>query len=213
MESWTERGTRSGRIVVSSTTRDGRLFFEAWYDSLQISYDGRSGMVRPDTDGLIGGRWHGSLAPHGEAALESRPFMPPEVRAVSDLSDLMLDFFPPLPTSPLQIGGRWTDSLGLTVERLRDSAASGETLERYRWRIASEGGPEPMSSDSTVRFRQRIRDDGVLSWSRSRGPIAWEREITVDAQVGAVRGPKSPLQTRVTQTISVRRLNSPARCG
>jgi hypothetical protein len=213
MESWTERGTRAGRLVVSAVPGESGLRFEAWYDSLEISQDGLNGMVRPDTDGLIGGRWQGTLAPHGEATLEVRPFIPPELLAVSDLSDALLDFFPPLATSPLRAGGRWTDSLGLTIERLRDSVASGETLERYRWRIASEGGPEPIAADTVARLRQRIRVEGDLTWSRSGGPLAWQREIVVDAQVSAARGPRSPIQSRVTQTITVRRLTSRPRCG
>jgi hypothetical protein len=213
MESWTERGMRTGRLVFQATPADARVAFEAWYESLAISHDGKAGMVRPDTDGLVGGRWQGTLAPHGEVVLESRPFMPPEVLVVSDLSDALLDFFPPLATSGLRRGGRWTDSLGLTVERLPDSAASGVTLERYRWRIASEGGSQPLAHDTTARLRQRIRDEGVVVWSRNDGPLTWQREIVVDALVGAVRGPASPVQSRVTQAVTVRRLASRPGCA
>lgn len=212
MESWKESGQRTGRLIVTTTPNDRGIGFEAWYDSLVISYDGREGPVRPDTDGLIGGRWRGIMAPHGEALLEERPFMPPEVHSVSDLSDALLDFFPPLPTAALRPGSTWTDSLGLEIERLRDSAASGETVERYRWRISTEAGPEQIGGDSTARLRQSIKDAGVLSWSRARGPLGWRREIVVEAQVGAVRGPRSPVQSRVTQEISVRRVPHTGNC-
>ena len=210
MEAWTERGNRLGRLIFSVQPGDGPMPFEAWYDSLEISHDGRSGLVRPDTDGLIGGRWRGTIAPHGEVVLEDRPFMPPELLAVSDLSDALLDFLPPLPVAALRTGGRWTDSLGLVVERLKDSAANDGTVERYRWRISTEGGTQPL--DSTARLRQTIRDEGVLAWSRQRGPLTWHREIEVEARIDATRGPRSPVQSRVTQEVSVRRLDESRHC-
>ena len=211
MESWEERGNRVGRVVVAADPPEAPIRFEAWYDSLEITHDGRDGPLRPDTDGLIGGRWRGRMAAHGEVSLEERPFIPPELRAVSDLSDAMLDFFPPLPTVALPPRGRWSDSLGLEVERLSDSAASGETVQRYRWQIRGAGGPLPLDGDTTVRLRQEIRDEGVLAWSSTRGPLGWRREIVVEAQLGAARGPRSPVQSRVTQSVTVRRVTD-ARC-
>jgi hypothetical protein len=212
MEAWTERGNRIGRLLFHAEPGDGPMRFEAWYDSLEVSHDGRSGLVRPDTDGLIGGRWRGSLAPHGEVILEDRPFMPPELLAVSDLSDALLDFLPPLPVVAMPIGSTWTDSLGLEVARVKDSVASGETMERYRWRINSEGGTVPLGSDSTARLRQTIRDEGVVAWSRQRGPLTWRREIVVEARIDATRGPRSPVQSRVTQVVAVRRLADSRHC-
>jgi hypothetical protein len=212
MEAWNERGNRTGRLLLMALPGDGPMRFEAWYDSLAISHDGRSGLVHPDTDGLIGGRWRGTISPHGEVVLEDRPFMPPELMAVSDLSDVMLDFLPPLPVVALRSGGKWTDSLGLEVERVKDSAASGETVERYRWRISSGGGALPIGDDSTARLRQTIRDQGVVAWSRQRGPLSWRREIVVEARVDATRGPRSPVQSRVTQVVSVRRIDDLRHC-
>lgn len=211
MEGWQERGIRTGILVVHALPGAARFDFEAWYDSLAVSWHGRDDLIHPDTDGLVGGRWRGSIAPHGEVVLAERPFIPPELRAVSDLSDALLDFFPPLPTTALSPGGRWTDSLGLEIERLGDSAASDETLERYRWRIRTEGSPA--APDTTVRLRQDIHDEGLVAWSRRRGPIIWRREITVQARIDPARGPRSPVQSRVTQEIFVQRSTGSHRCS
>ncbi len=211
MEGWQERGIRTGVLVVQALPGAASFDFEAWYDSLAVSWHGRDDLVHPDTDGLVGGRWRGRIAPHGEVVLAERPFMPPELRAVSDLSDALLDFFPPLPTTAVAPGERWTDSLGLTIERLSDSAASDETLERYRWRIQTQGNPAV--PDTTVRLRQTVDDEGLLAWSRRRGPIAWRREVTVEARLDPARGPRSPVQSRVTQEILVRRSTRSHRCS
>lgn len=212
LEGWQERGTRRGLLQVHANPVPQGLEFEAWYDSLTVEYTRPDGTTVPDTDGLIGGRWRGLLRPHGEATLAERPFMPPDLAQVSDLSDQMLDFFPPLATSPLAVNGRWTDSLGLVIERLQDSAAAGERLERYRWRITSYGGAGPTVLDSAMRFRQEIEDEGTLAWSASLGAMAWRREIVVNTRVGANRRGGTPSEGRVTQRVSVRRVTIPGSC-
>jgi hypothetical protein len=212
VEVWQEKGTRDGRLQVRSEAGEGGLRFEAWYDSLEVTYDGRDGRLRPDTDGLIGGRWLGALTSHGEARLDARPFMPPELRAVSDLSEALQDFFPPLPTAALAPGARWSDSLGLDVERLGDSAAAGGTLQRYRWRITGRGGPLPLAGDSSARVRHRVTDDGVMAWSPARGPLAWRREIVVETDVTPGRAALGAVRGRVTQVIGVTRITNPAEC-
>jgi hypothetical protein len=213
MESWQEQGRREGRMLVNASQADDRLSFEAWYDSLSVLHDGRHGRLRPDTDGLVGGRWRGFMAPHGAVELTERPFIPPELISVSDLSDQLLDFFPPLPTQALAIRDRWTDSLGLEIERLPDSSAADRTLERYRWIIRSEGGSMPFGGDTLVRLRQNIRDEGVVAWSRSSGPLTWHREIVVDAAVASTRSQQSPVQSRVSQSITVRRATVAPACS
>ncbi len=212
LEGWQERGNRAGTLQVRAAAAARGLTFAAWYDSLVVEYTGPGGKLTPDTDGLVGGRWTGVMLPHGEVALTDRPFMPPELAQVSDLSDQMLDFFPPLATVALAPGGHWTDSLGLEVERLRDSAAGGERLLRFKWRITSMGGAGPAAVDTSVRLRQEIEDEGTLAWSIARGPVSWRREITVDTRLGAGRRGGTPAEGRVTQRVSVRRVTDPADC-
>ena len=213
MQGWQEKGLRRGLLQVRATPSEPGFAFEAWYDSLTVEYTGIEGKVTPDTDGLIGGRWTGTILPHGQASLIDRPFMPPELAQVSDLSDELVDFFPPLATIALAPGKEWTDSLGLEIERLRDSTAAGERLLRFRWRITSEGGGAPAVPDSSVRLRQDIEDEGTMAWSASRGPVAWRREIQVSTRVGAGRRGGTPSEGRVTQLVTVRRITNAGACG
>ena len=212
MQGWQERGTRRGMLQLRARPDPQGLIFEAWYDSLEVEYTRPESKLTPDTDGLIGGRWTGTMFPHGQAALSERPFIPPELAQVSDLSDALLDFFPPLATAALAQGARWTDSLGLDVERLRDSAAGSERLHRYRWRITSRGGETPAVADTSVRIRQEIEDEGTIAWSIARGPLGWRREIRVTTRVSAGRRGGTPSEGRVTQVITVRRITNPSGC-
>ncbi len=212
LESWQERGTRRGLLQVRAAAGAKGIDLEAWYDSLAVEYTRPEGTVSPDTDGLVGGRWRGTLQPHGEVSLGDRPFIPPELLQVSDLSDQLLDFFPPLATMALAPGGRWTDSLGLVVERLRDSVSGGERLQRYSWRITRQAGAGPEGIDSTVRLRQQIEDEGTLAWSDTRGPVTWRREIAVSARVGASHRRGTPIEGRVKQLVTVRRVTIPTGC-
>ena len=212
MQSSQEKGFRRGLLQVRASPAEKGLAFESWYDSLSVDYTTSQGKVSPDTDGLVGGRWTGTILPHGQASLVDRPFIPPELAQVSDLSDEMVDFFPPLATVGLAVGKEWSDSLGLEVERLRDSTGAGERLLRFRWRITSHGGGTPAVVDTSVRLRQDIEDEGVLAWSPSRGPLGWRREIQVDTRVAASRRGGTPAEGRVTQVVIVRRITNPGGC-
>jgi hypothetical protein len=211
MRGWQEKGFRHGLLQVRATPHQEGLAFEAWFDSLAVEYTSPEGKAIPDTDGLVGGRWNGLMRPHGEVSLTVRPFMPPDLAQVSDLSDALVDFFPPLAPAALAPGAEWSDSLGLEVERLRDSTASGERLLRFRWRMTSQGGASGIV-DTTVRLRQEIEDDGILVWGVARGPLAWRREIRVGTRVGASRRGGTPSEGRITQLVSVRRITDPDRC-
>lgn len=206
-----ETGRRSGILVVRARAEGPGLRFEAWYDSLYVRYDAREGRLVPDTDGLIGGRWEGTMTADGTVELFTRPFVPPDLRSVSDLSDVLLDFFPPLPTAALAAGARWTDSLGLTVERLRDSTAGGRAFGLYRWRIRSGGAP-PAAEDSTVRIRQNAEDEGRVVWSAGDGAVAWNREVTIDTQFSVPKRRGQPYRGKVTQRIVVTRLTNHPAC-
>ena len=204
-----ERGQRTGLLAVR-TTPATPLRFTAWYDSLVVWYDATEGRLVPETDGLVGGRWEGTISPTGDVALASRPFMPPELRAISDLSDALLDFFPPLAPVTIVPGRAWTDSLGLTINRLADSTARPASLQRYQWRIDSRSAP-PLEADSTARLRQRATDEGVLAWSPMAGPLTWSRTVTIDTDVSGP-GVRLPYRGRVTQHIEVIRITNHPAC-
>jgi hypothetical protein len=208
---WEETGERFGRLVFRARAEDRAIRFEAWYDTLFVRHDARDGRLLPDTDGLVGGRWEGRLTPTGSVELTTRPFMPPDLRAVSDLSDALVDFLPPLPAAAVAVDGRWTDSLGLSMRRIADSAAATGPVARYRWTIQSRGAA-PVDADSTLRIRQEAQDEGQLAWRDDIGVLGWSRTVTVETQlVRAARGGSSH-RGRVEQQIRVRRVTSPAAC-
>lgn len=204
---WEETGTRFGLLVVRAQPAGAQLAFEAWYDSLAIAAETRTGRVVPDTDGLVGGRWQGLLTPNGAVALRTRPFVPEEVRAVSDLAEALLDFFPPLPTAAILPNTSWTDSLGLTMRRLADSAA----LSRYRWTIRSRSAPV-LEADTTVRFRQQADEEGQVAWDAVQGAAGWARDVTVETQVTQAGRGGRPYRGRVAQQIAVRRVRDHPAC-
>jgi hypothetical protein len=209
---WEETGERVGRLVFRAHPEDGAIRFEAWYDSLTVRYDAREGRLEPDTDGLIGGRWEGRLTATGSVELVTRPFMPPELREVSDLSDALVDFLPPLPAAPIAPGASWTDSLGLTVRRLADSAAARGPVARYRWVIKSRGAL-PVEADSTLRIRQEAEDEGHVAWRDDLGVLGWTRQVTIETQLARVGRSGSSHRGRVVQVILVRRVTNGASCG
>lgn len=209
---WEETGERFGRLVFRARPEDGAIRFEAWYDSLTVRHDARAGRLEPDTDGLVGGRWEGRLTANGTVALMTRPFMPPELRDVSDLSDALVDFLPPLPTALVAPGGSWTDSLGLTVRRLADSADSRGPVARYRWVIKSRGAL-PVEADSTLRIRQEAEDEGQFAWRDDLGVLGWSRQVTIETQLARAGRGGSSHRGRVVQVILVRRVTTGASCG
>lgn len=199
-----ETGGRVGRLRVR-TVGDGRgIRIDLWYDSLVVWRDTPTARLAPDTDGLVGGRWRGWLALGGRVDLETRPFMPPEILEVTDLSDLPYDFFPPLAPKTLVVGEVWSDSIGLSVERLPDSMAVEGALGVFRWHFEAI-----TTTNETVRVTQRIEDQGRLVWAFERGPIQWSRTVMVDSDVQRGLPDGDPLRGRVDQLIQVRRLPDP----
>jgi hypothetical protein len=205
---WQESGERFGHLVLRVRADSAGAWFEAWYDSLTVRYDARDGRLDPDTDGLIGGRWEGRLSPTGAVELLARPFMPPGLREVSDLSDALLDFLPPLPATAVPVGKSWTDSLGLTIRRLPDSAGTA----RYRWTIASRS-TLPVEADSTLRVRQEAEDEGQFAWEERLGVLEWSRRVAIETRLARTGRDAGSHRGRVVQQIRVRRLASDARCG
>lgn len=204
-----ERGHRSGILVFRARAAGAALRFEAWYDSLAVWHESAAGRLVPDTDGLIGGRWRGTLTPAGDVALDVRPFLPPDLRAVADLSDVPLDFLPPLPREPVAPGAEWAGPDGLRIGRLADSAGIG----RYRWRLERGSEVPGLGPDSTVRLRQSIMDQGRFLWSDRLGVIGWDREVAIGTRVPSGPRVRAAVQGEVTQRVTVRRLTDADGCA
>src|SRR3954468_4391920 len=108
----------AGRAAVwqfrAAPAADG-VALEGWLDSLGLWRRSAETTIRPDTDGLIGGRYRGMLRADGAYSSKVRPFVPDEVAEVSRMGGALDDFFPPLPPRRLKPGQSWSDSLGLTI--------------------------------------------------------------------------------------------------
>jgi hypothetical protein len=210
----TETGGRvmkqtSGRIGTwqfrAQAAVDGVLV-EGWLDSLSLWRKSPETTLRPDTDGLLGGRYRGLLGGSGTYVSRARPFVPEEVAEVTAMGGALDDFFPPLPQRPLRPTQAWTNSAGISIRRLADSGMSGVPLYRFELEIRRAGPAAPIAGDTAkLRVRQVSREQGTFVWHPAAGLIRRERRIVVETQVPAGRTIRQPVRSRLEQHITVLR--------
>lgn len=188
-----ETAGREGLLILQAVPGDSGPVLTAWYDSLSVWRQGPEGRTAPDADGLLGGRWLGTLSPEGRFAGTLVPFIPDEVAEIADLRGVLGDFFPLLAPGILR-----------TV-----SVKDG----RYEWRIKARTDTTGAVNDTLeVPMRRESVEEGALTWDRRLGPVAWERTITVTGSIEA-KGPiRRGIRSVVTQHIRVTRLRG-AGCG
>lgn len=197
----TERVGRDGVLVIRARPDSGGLAVEAWFDSLTMFREGPEGRVVPDAEGILGGRYRGTLDPWGDYFAEVTPFVPAAIREVFDFSRVGLHFFPPLPRVALAPGQEWSDGAGLTIWRVADSAAAGGTVARYRWTRREAWEEGVAAGDSTVPIHRTEVENGTLGWGDAIGPLGWESSV-----VAAIEFPGGAGRTEVTQQVRVRRM-------
>jgi hypothetical protein len=163
--------------------------------------EGPEGRTAPDAEGILGGRYRGTLDPGGDYLARTAPFVPAALRDVFDFSRIPLHFFPPVPPAPLGPGREWSDGAGLTIWRLTDSAVSGGSLSRYRWTRRDAWEEGVAVGDSTLFVHRSEVEDGSLQWRSGEGPLGW-----TSAVVAGVEFPGGAGRTEVTQQVSVRRI-------
>jgi hypothetical protein len=185
--------------------KDG-LSLEGWLDKLSVWRQSRDVTLRPDTDGLLGGRYRSWLSWSGRYTSQARPFVPDEVAEVAGMGTVLDDFFPPLPTRPLRPGQAWTDSAGVTVRRMPDSAMSGVPLYRFELEIQRESTSTRVPKDTvSLRLRQVSREHGTFVWHPSVGLIQRDRRIVVETSVPVGGTIRQPVRSRIDQRIRVQR--------
>jgi hypothetical protein len=179
---------------------------EGWLDSLSLWRKSPETTVRPDTDGLLGGRYRSTLSASGRYASKARPFIPDEVAEVAGMGTALDDFFPPLPSRPLRPGQAWSDSAGVTLRRMADSGMSGVPLYRFELEIRRDSTSKPASKDTVgIGLRQVSREHGTFVWHPLLGLIRRDRRIVVETSVPAGRTIRQPVRSRVEQRITVQR--------
>ncbi|MDP9143932.1 MAG: hypothetical protein M3N43_04420, partial [Actinomycetota bacterium] len=201
---------RDARLEVRVTADGDTLRLEAWFDSLAVFREGPEGRITPDADGLIGGRFRGTLTPDGHYRSIARPFVPDELAEVTDLGGALHDLLPLLPATALAIGGRW-DAGTLRIVRRPDSTSQGIRLERYRWsRVAAD--TTTAFHDDSLRYETRTRheEEGDLVWHPVHGPLVWHRVSRIAIEIPAEGPVRRAVRTSVAEDAWVwRRLRVP----
>jgi hypothetical protein len=182
------------------------LSLEGWLDSLSLWRKSQETTIRPDTDGLLGGRYRGVLSGSGTYLSQTRPFVPDEVAEVAGMGTALDDFFPPLPPQLLRPGQAWSDSAGVTLRRMADSGMSGVPLYRFELEVRREATSNPIPRDTaSLRLRQVSRESGTFVWHPLLGLLRRDRRIVVETSVPAGRSIRQPVRSRIEQRITVRR--------
>jgi hypothetical protein len=208
---------RTGVWQFRAVPADREVVLEGWLDSLALWRRSAETTIRPDTDGLIGGRYRGALSPQGGYASRTHPFIPDEVAEVAGMGTALDDFFPPLPRGKLKPGQSWSDSLGVTIRRLPDSALSGVPLYRFALEQRRRANSaEPQGDTVPVRLRQTSQEQGTFVWHPSLGLLRRDRVILVETTVPPSRSVRQAVRSKIEQHITVERDLSSVRssgCG
>jgi hypothetical protein len=190
----------------------GGVALEAWYDSLALRRRSTGQEISADTDGLIGGRYRGLLAPDGEYIEHARPFVPDEVAELADLSAAARDLLPPLPPRALATGESWTDST-LTITRLPDTVVAGRPLAHFRLKTRTESRETiPRGDTVPIPVRQMVEEEGDVYWSPASGLVRRLRAIRVEATVPSGGRVRQPVRSRVEQRAELTRLPARSPC-
>ncbi len=208
----TEAGGRSRRQTASrrgvwqfrATPANTEVALEGWLDSLMIERRSEETTISPDTDGLLGGRYRGTLSRTGAYTAQVRPFVPDEVAEVAGMENALDDLFAPLPDRFLQPGESWSDSAGITLTRLPDSALSGVPLYRFELHLRAEALKAPTDADTLpLELRQKTREHGRFAWHPSLGLLRRERSIVVETTVPPSRSVRQAVRSKVEQRITL----------
>jgi hypothetical protein len=182
----------------------GDVALEGWLDTLVLWRRSPENTIRPDTDGLIGGRYRGILAINGRYLGRVQPFIPDEVAEVAGMGTALDDFFPPLPARLLHTGEVWTDSSGLRIQRLADSALSGLPLYRFSLEAKRKAKSAAVSHDTVPLELDLVSiEQGRYVWHPTLGLLSRQRTVVVETTVPSGRTVPEPVRSHIEQRISV----------
>jgi hypothetical protein len=191
---------RSGLLRFRARASGDSVALEAWYDSLALSRESPEVTLRPDTDGLIGGRFRGALSPDGRYSETTRPYIPEDVAEVADVGRALGDLLPPLPPRWLAVGEQWTDGVGLELRRIADSSAQGRPVRRLLLRSRTRSDTAAIRGDTVqLPATELTTEDGQVDWDPERGLLRRTRHIVTETSVPAGGPLKLPLRSRMEQ--------------
>jgi len=178
----------------------------AWFDSLRVWRSAGSNRIEPDASGVLGGRYRAVILPDGSTTTQVVPFVPADVKEVTDLAGVLDDMFPRLPPRVLQAGEEWRSGDTLAIKRLSDSA----NLQRYHVQLTLQGPVPPPPGDSlTPTYMRTLNDRGVAAWDPVRGPVRYAHDVTVEATVPVGGAIRNPARSLVAQQILLEREPDP----
>lgn len=199
-----QTSARRGFWQFRAVPSNGNVGLEGWLDTLVLIRRSPETAISPDTDGLIGGRYRGTLSRTGVYASTVRPFVPDEVAEIAEMSGALDDFFPPLPAGALSRGEVWTDLAGLTIRRLTDSAVSGVPLLRFSLKSRKESRAAPTPADTLpLKLRQKTEEEGEFVWHPALGLLRRDRRIVVETTVPPSRSVRQAVRSKVEQRITL----------
>ncbi len=208
-----QTSTRRGTWQFRATPSGPELALEGWLDSLFITRRSEETAITPDTDGLLGGRYRGTLSRTGHYTPQVHPFVPDEVAEVAGMTEALNDVFPPLATRSLAEGEMWTDGSGLTIGRLPDSLASGMRLHRFELRKQQKVQAAASAADTVpLEVQQRSEEAGRFVWHPQAGLLRRERRIVVETTVPPSRTVRQAVRSKVEQQITLARLAPASGC-
>ena len=195
---------RSGIWQFRARVSADGVMLEGWLDSLTISRRSDETVISPDTDGLLGGRYRGTLSRTGEYASSATPFVPEDVAEVAEMHNALDDIFPPLPSRALREGESWTDSLGVTVTRLADSSSSGVRLQRFGLKRREQVQVAPGVADTLpLELQQTSEEHGHFVWHPLHGLVRRQRTVGVETTVPPSRTVRQAVRSEVEQRITL----------
>jgi hypothetical protein len=197
-----------GWLMVQARDTSGGLGLEAWFDSLAVWRDAEEGRLTPETDGVIGGRYRGLLSGDGRYTRWEVPFVPAEIAEIVDLEATMDDLLPALSPGRLGPGESWSDSSGLTITRLVDSASGSTILRRYRTVLHVPERRVGGADSSRIGSLQEEDQRGVFLWKPGMGLMRWERDIVIRMTVPPGGDIRQTVRARVEQHVILMRLVS-----
>ena len=205
-----ETAGREGVLVLGGSPAGDGLMLTAWYDSLTVWRESPEGRLAPDTDGLLGGQWRGRVSANGSTVVGVAPFVPEEIAEVAELQGVLEDFLPRLPERVLRPGAVDSPSSGRAIRRLGDGAGG---TQRYSWVVRGVTDTAMLHQDTvSIPLRRRVEEEGSMEWDPIRGPLRWERRLTLEARVSA-RGPiRRGINSVIVQQIRVARQPGETRC-
>lgn len=203
-----EQAGRDGLLTFTAAATDSAIALVGWFDSLSIWRVAGGERYAPDTDGLVGGRYHGSLTPLGRYTSEDTPFIPDPLAELAELRGVVGDLFPPLPGGALAPGGTAHLAGGWTISRRTDSATAAGPLQRYRLDGARQRKQTGVINDSTrVEAATDESEKGTVLWSVDRGLIRWDRRIQIEVNLPAQGVVRRAVRTAVEQHLVVERVD------